>query len=612
MTIQLRKLCFSPAPIPADDQSRLEELYSLRILGTAAEERFDRYTRLAATILDVPIALVSLIDRDRQWFKSAHGLDVEETPREMSFCGHAIVEKEGLLIVPDALDDPRFADNPFVVGEPGIRFYAGFVVHGPHGQPVGTCCAIDTRSRTLTDTELSALEQIARMIEHEVRVAGEADELAEKLRSHGLRDSMTGLPNLSLFTARLDDAIVAGGHGRILLALLRIEQFGVLEAAVGRAAAHYVVSALADRIRESTADSILLGQPREDKLSVMVPMSAGQDPKHVLADIFAAVEAPFLIEDHRYSVRVSIGASMYPRHGKTADRLLKRARTALSSMPLSQQSGFRLYQTRDGDAASRSFRIESELETAIERDEFRLVYQPKADTKTREMVGAEALIRWHSKSLGDVSPGEFIPVAERSGQIVELGTWVLAETCRQVAAWRGAGLGCPQIAVNLASEQLRQPDFCENVQRTLERYSIGGRQLNLELTESSLVEDIEGAIKIMHRLRRMGITFSIDDFGTGFSSLSYLGKMPIGLLKIDRSFIAQVTDREEDMKLVRSIVHMGHDLGVQVVAEGVETEEQLAFLLSVDCDQVQGYLIGRPLAADRFEERIGKGLAGVA
>jgi EAL domain-containing protein (putative c-di-GMP-specific phosphodiesterase class I) len=282
-------------------------------------------------------------------------------------------------------------------------------------------------------------------------------------------------------------------------------------------------------------------------------------------------------------------------------------------MPLSQQSGFRLYQPRQSDAASRAFRIESALKTAIERNELHLVYQPKVDTNTRETVGAEVLLRWRSEALGNVSPGEFIPVAERSGLIVDLGTWVLAETCRQIAAWRDAGRDCPPIAVNLASEQLRQPDFCGVVKDSLQRFSIDGRQLNLELTESSLVDDIEGAIKIMKRLRRLGITFSIDDFGTGFSSLNYLGKMPISLLKIDRTFIAHVPDRDDDMKLVRSIVNMGHDLGVKIVAEGVETEEQLAFLRSIDCDQVQGFLVGRPLAAERFAGCLGrKGITGAA
>jgi EAL domain-containing protein (putative c-di-GMP-specific phosphodiesterase class I) len=212
-------------------------------------------------------------------------------------------------------------------------------------------------------------------------------------------------------------------------------------------------------------------------------------------------------------------------------------------------------------------------------------------------------LRWTSKTLGEVSPVQFIPVAEETGLIRDLGRWVLDAAAKQLRIWSAPEEICPEIAVNVTSRQIREARFIDDIKRIIDVNQLKEGQLNLELTEGSLVEDIEGAIKIMHSLRKMGVTFAIDDFGTGFSSLSYLRRMPIQTLKIDRSFIKNVTDNAEDMKLVRSIISMGHDLGLKVVAEGVETERQLAFLQSVQCDQIQGFLFSAPLSSADFRQQ---------
>jgi EAL domain-containing protein (putative c-di-GMP-specific phosphodiesterase class I) len=253
--------------------------------------------------------------------------------------------------------------------------------------------------------------------------------------------------------------------------------------------------------------------------------------------------------------------------------------------------------------AARQFEIETALRGAIERDELELVYQPKVTMDTLSLTGAEALLRWTTPKLGKVGPAEFVPIAEESGLIVHLGEWALARACRQIAEWQEAGLDCPQISVNVSSVQLRQAQFRGRVRELLEQYSVDGSKLNLELTEGTLIENIGEAIELMTELRKLGISFSIDDFGKGFSSLSYLARMPVQVLKIDREFIERIPEEQTSMTLVRSIIGMAHGLELKVVAEGVEREHQLNALRLEDCDEIQGYLISPPIERSEFAAR---------
>lgn len=609
VTIKIRSLAFTPPPELVNEQQRLEELYAMKILDTAAEQRFDQYAQLAATILDVPIALISFVDKDRQWFKSAFGLDADETPRNISFCAHALVEDE-ILVVPDTQIDPRFLGNPLVEGEPGVRFYAGAVIRGPNGHPLGTCCAIDHKERKLSDPERAAMLQIARMVERELQITAEAIGETRELQSYGLLDATTGLPNMELFSAKLDKAIetAAETSRALLLAIVRVEKFDGLEAALGIKVAKYLVGQLARRIQTIASPEYLIGQDGNDKLCVLLPLASGQTSELILNELLSCIRDPIDLADHSVSIRVSIGGSQYPRHANSGEKLLKRAHTALWSTPMSEQSAYNLYKRRQSHDADRNFRLQSALKRGLELGEFHLVYQPKIDIRRQQLIGAEALLRWRSDRLGDVSPAEFIPAAEKSGLIIELGAWVLSDACLQMSRWRAAGNPCPEVAVNITSLQLRRPDFFDGVKKVLAQHDVKPGQLNLELTESSLVDDIESAVKIMHRLGELGVTFSIDDFGTGFSSLSYLRKMPIKVLKIDQSFVTNISDNVDDMKLVQSIISMGHTLDMVVVAEGVETEQQLSYLRSVGCDQVQGYVFSRPLSPEDFEQTLVTGL----
>jgi EAL domain-containing protein (putative c-di-GMP-specific phosphodiesterase class I) len=357
---------------------------------------------------------------------------------------------------------------------------------------------------------------------------------------------------------------------------------------------------VAARLKQTLSRDCLMGQLREDTIAMAFVLPAGKSPDADIGKLLDCFRSPFLLGDHMLAQTASIGTARHPDDGDNSDSLLKRARTALNAMPPSDASRYRQYSRKLSAEAARRFEIETALKGALERDELELFYQPKVLIESRKLVGAEALLRWTTPKLGKVAPGEFIPIAEESGLIVELGDWALASACRQLAAWRAEGRDCPEISVNVSSIQLRGARFCELVREVLALHSLEGARLNVEITEGTLIENMGDAVRIMSELRAMDVTISIDDFGKGFSSLSYLARMPVQILKIDRSFIDRIPDQPSAVTLVRSIIAMGRALGLTLVAEGVETEAQLESLRSAGCSQIQGFLVSRPLDAGTF------------
>lgn len=431
----------TPAPIPAFETERLQDLYALKILDTAAEERFDRYTSLAADIFDVSIALVSLVDKDRQWFKSACGLAAKETSRDVAFCAHAILEPE-MLVIPDARNDPRFAGNPLVVNEPHIRFYAGAVLRGPTGKPVGTLCLIDHKPRDLSEREHDRLRELARLVERELQHNYEVEELRRQIERTAYYDPLTELPNRRLVHDRLHQAILVGKKNarRLAVIFLDIDRFGALNSALGRAAGDAVLKEVARRLREAVDPAWTVGRWQDDQFVVLAhSMSARVDPATIVKPILKVFHAPFPIGNVAYPLTVRLGASTYPEDGHDPDSLLEKATAALRVLPVGNVSAYRFY-TQDIDQDMvRRFDLEGRLRQAIERNQLHLVYQPKVALRTGQICGMEALLRWTEPELGPVSPAEFIPIAEQSGLILALGDWVIRTACRQNRHWQQSG-----------------------------------------------------------------------------------------------------------------------------------------------------------------------------
>jgi EAL domain-containing protein (putative c-di-GMP-specific phosphodiesterase class I) len=309
----------------------------------------------------------------------------------------------------------------------------------------------------------------------------------------------------------------------------------------------------------------------------------------------------YFMGPHNLHLTASIGVSLYPDDGADAETLIKNADTAMYHAKEHGRQSFQFFKPEMNVRAVERQSIEEDLRCAIERNEFTLHYQPKINLKTRAITGAEALLRWTHPPRGSVSPAQFIPIAEDSGLIVPIGAWVVREACRQAQSWVAAGLPIGSIAVNVSALEFRNEDFLESLFATLKETGLDPKALELEVTESALMKNAESASTILQILRKAGVRIALDDFGTGYSSLSYLRKFPLDALKIDQSFVRQIADSSGGNTIVSTIIAMARSLHLLVIAEGVETPEELAFLLEQQCDEAQGYKFSRPIPAEQFE-----------
>lgn len=597
---------FVPAPIPAFEHERLADVSILRILDTVAEERFDRFTRLTADLFEVPITMVSLIDHDRQWFKSVSGLPVQQIPRDLSFCSYTILEPES-LIVPDTEADHRFRSHPMVQGDPGIRFYAGAVLRGPSRQPVGTLCLLDSKPRHFGERDRQRLLQFGQMVEHELHYTHQIDAMRKQVELAAYYDPLTGLPNRRLVHERLQQSIRLGvGRDQMLVVLFAdIDRFSTLNRTLGRASGDAVLQEAGRRLRATCDPHWTVGRWQDDQFVVIAPVGAGY--AHLAHIILETFQAPFHCQGVEYPLSAHLGASSFPGDGDDAEALTEKAGAALAAIRSQPAPAFRFY-TRDIDRhLARRFDLEGRLRHAIDLGQLHVVYQPKVSLAGGQICGMEALLRWTDPELGPVAPAEFIPIAEQSGLIIPLGDWVMRTACAQAQQWRTDGLAPLSLAVNVSSRQLRQRDFGRWLQTVLQETGLDPATLNLEITESTLIDDIEDTIQTMQEVAALGPRFSIDDFGTGYSSLNYLKRLPVHTFKVDKCFVDEMTSNAHDATITHAIIAMAHSLHLDVVAEGVENHEQLVFLRAYHCDEIQGYLFSGPLSAEEFADWVRSG-----
>src|SRR6185295_16203511 len=326
------------------------------------------------------------------------------------------------------------------------------------------------------------------------------------------------------------------------------------------------------------------------------------DAANVARAIKQTLDQAFLFEDQEIFVSSSVGISLYPHDGRDTAGLLKNAGAALDRAKVQGGNNFQFYTAGGTTRALKQLVLESNLRPGLERSEFIVQYQPQVDIRGFHLVGMEALVRWQHPSLGLLYPNEFIPLAEDNGLIIALGDWVMRTACAQSMSWQDAGLTPLRLSVNFSARQFQQPTFITDVAQILKDTNLDPRWLELELTESSIMKEPEEAIEKLHELKLMGIHVAIDDFGTGYSSLNYLKRFPIDTLKIDKTFVSDVCKDPHDTAIVRAIITLGHALDLTVIAEGVETQEQLQYLTSLGCDVVQGFLFSKSLSAPVFEE----------
>jgi diguanylate cyclase (GGDEF)-like protein len=431
----------------------------------------------------------------------------------------------------------------------------------------------------------------------------EAEEAARKLAEIAFYDTLTGLPNRSLLNDRLHQLIERSRreHTRFVLMFMDLDRFKLINDSLGHAVGDALLRTVAERLRTILRVEDTVARLGGDEFMLLLPGThSAEDAGRIAHKLITRIGEPMFCEGHELHVTTSIGIGLYPGDGADPGTLIKHAD---ASMYRAKEMGRNHYAFYSADLNTRNERrltLETHLRRALDNDEFAVHYQPLVETTSGRIVGVEALLRWQSPALGSVTPAEFIPVAEESGLIVPIGSWVLDQACRQAVAWSDAGLAPVSVAVNLSTRQMHGKALLKSVLGSLAESGIAPQRLCLEITESLAMQNIEAVSLTLHALREMGIEISIDDFGTGHSSLGYLKRLPIHTLKIDRSFVSDIPQDEDDMAIAAAIIAMAHRLKLKVVAEGVETEAQRDFLRGQRCDLMQGYLFSRPLPAEQI------------
>ena len=438
----------------------------------------------------------------------------------------------------------------------------------------------------------------------------EEKQLQKQLHYIGQYDPLTSLPNQNLLEDRLRQALANAGRSKrqVVLLFTDLDCFKIVNDSLGYKVGDQLLQQVAKRLKRCLRAGDTLSRRGGDEFMVMLSdLRHIEDAAHVAEKLLKSLAEPYTIDGIELHISASIGISIYPDDGRDVETLLRNADMA---MYFAKQNGRNRYQFFTSEMNSRAYEflmMQNHLRRALERGEFELNYQPQVDLRKGIIIGAEALLRWRHPEMGMIAPGRFIPIAEESGLIVPIGEWVMHEACRQGRLWREAGLPELSIAINLSAVQFRKKDILKTIERALQENRFDPSLLELELTEGTVMQDAEDAIAVLQELKAMGIKLSIDDFGTGYSSLSYLKRFPIDQLKVDRSFVRDVTSNEDDAEITRAIIGMAHGLGLKVIAEGVEYEDQLKFLRWQKCDNMQGYYFSRPLQAEAFEALLTSG-----
>ncbi|MCI1003357.1 MULTISPECIES: bifunctional diguanylate cyclase/phosphodiesterase [unclassified Herbaspirillum] len=424
-----------------------------------------------------------------------------------------------------------------------------------------------------------------------------------EMRHHATHDALTGLPNRNMLHEHLQRAIQAARQkgGLTAVVFVDLDQFKFINDSLGHQVGDELLKTVAQRLQACLRDTDMVARQGGDEFVLVLQNQTGGELgiAEVMQRILAAVARPWQAGDREFQVTASIGVSRYPIDGKDVETLLKQADSAMYRAKEQGRNNFQFFAPWMDTQVSNRLEMLINLRRALDQDEFKLYYQPKLSLKDGSVIGAEALIRWQSPEQGMVPPDRFIPFAEEAGLILPIGEWVLRSACHQNKRWQEAGLPTIPVAVNLSPRQLNQslPEFVAGV---LEQSGLAASCLELEITENVVMKDAEKSVATLHALKRLGLQISVDDFGTGYSSLSYLRRFPVDALKIDKSFVRDIARDADSAAIVKAVISLAHILNLRVIAEGVEDEEQYAFLKENACDEVQGYLFGKPMTVEDF------------
>jgi diguanylate cyclase (GGDEF)-like protein/PAS domain S-box-containing protein len=414
-------------------------------------------------------------------------------------------------------------------------------------------------------------------------------------------DALTGLPNRGLVYDRIDYTCTLSkrGEGVVATMLVDLDRFKLINDSLGSSQGDELLRQVAERLANYLRESDTVGRTGGNEfVMILLSINAATDAAVVAKKVLEILAVPFQISGHLLRLTASIGIAVAPSDGGNAQELLRSAAAALHQAKNDGRNQFCFFQAEMNQRAQRDLQLETGLHVAMEDSQFELHYQPKVDLISGEIYGLEALLRWIHPERGMVNTADFIPLLEENGLIVPVGTWVLHTACAQAVAWQSLGIKPCVVAVNLSAVQFHRQDLCKVVQNVLEKTGLEAKYLELEITESIIMKDVDQAVKTLRELKSLGVKMAVDDFGTGHSSLNYLKRFSVDVLKIDQSFIRDITTDADDALITRTIIDLAHNMGMQVIAEGVESEAQLAFLQRNNCDAIQGYYFSKPLPVE--------------
>jgi len=426
----------------------------------------------------------------------------------------------------------------------------------------------------------------------------------EVVKEQATHDPLTGLPNRSLCKQKLDVALTEAINkmGMLAVAYLDLDNFKFINDTIGHTYGDLLLKSVAERLKNCLRSGDILSRMGGDEFTIVIPnISCPEDAIVVARKVLSALSASFQLGGNEFFISSSIGITIFPLDGQDADTLIRNADSAMYHAKEDGKNNFHLFTESLNFETTRRLQTESSLRKALERGELRVFYQPRMDIQSGMIVGCEALLRWEHPTRGLIPPNEFIPVAEETGVIVQMTRWVLRQACRQNKQWQDKGYPKIDVAVNVSARDFRDSNMLETVTEAIRLTGLDPSYLDIEITESVLMKNVDTAVRVLLSIRDMGVRVSIDDFGTGYSSLSYLKRFPIDAVKIDRSFVKDITTNPDDSAIAGAVLGMSHAMNLRVVAEGVETREQLDHLASLGCDEMQGYLVSKPVPAEEFE-----------
>jgi diguanylate cyclase (GGDEF)-like protein len=581
----------SAAQLPADEPQRLATLEAYEILDTPPDRSFDRLVQLAAEHFDAPISAVSLTDADRQWFKASVGVTATETPREYAFCAHAIAQANEVFVVENALCDPRFADNPFVTGDPSIRFYAGAPIRAANGQPLGTICVLDRKPRQLGTAGQKFLANLAGSV-------GSMLDLHRQnliLRDFSGRDPLTGLANRRVFGTALATACAAAAQGDTFgLLAIDLDHFKKINDEHGHEVGDMLLLEVAARLRHVVRAKDLVARLGGDEFAVIAGGPIDAAGAATLARRIVNAFAPVLTAgDRAVPIEASIGVALAPAHGSDARAIAKAADLALYAGKRGGRGAIIMARGLEPEQPDGRSSLDGALREAIANQTLSLHWQPYFPSRSSHPGGFEALLRWTPAGGDPVPPMEIIAIAENGGYIAELDAMVLRQACMAAASWPTP----LRVSVNMSARWFNGGDLIGLVAAALEASGLAPERLTIELTEQTLVRHTERSRHLIAGLHAAGVSLALDDFGTGYASLGYLSSFEFDTVKLDRSFVGGIGTNPRAEAVIHAIVALARALDMAVCAEGVETPEQLRFLQNAGCDLIQGFLLGRPEAA---------------